>query len=1460
MTRPDADHYIVPLNREHALCTAMLTLGQYLFFFFQGERNMNIRRQNRMKEWRRSTALVPTVVLMLAAPALAGQDDFTAAASTEWDNDGNWTLGSVPSSSDDVRLLLDLTPQAYAYISNGEAFANTLRNETTLTVRGAGILTVGGGAGSIAMEAKGPYYPVGNLVIGGGSSTAPGVVNAANINFATSSGFSAPGAVTFSHNSADGSYVFAPNVTGAGQVVVDRGWTVLTGTNAYTEGTNVSFTGRLQGDSDALQGNIELAYFNQTYQGRLIFTGGGASQVRANVSGGGTTIFQNGTVSLANGTSINSGSVILDSATVEIGANSSLLFGGNVGFEGTQSRIRLVNGASQWFRDFSGAGENSAVIEVDATSSLSVGDNIASGSGDFTGTITGAGTTRKTGAGTFALSGESTFTGTVHVNQGRLNILVQGGFTNTDLEVAANLFVDDGAFASVFGRVGSVDNEGTLGAGGDGTAGTLTVTNDVILHPTSILEYDLGTPDCTGAGCVDSDLINVGGNLTLDGVLDVNDAGGFGNGLYRLFDYAGLLIDNGLDIGVAPTGFDSTNLSVQTSVAGQVNLLVGGGGTPAPLIFDLEFTDVGTWTPDLVDPDTQVIIQGSGFDIIDGAQRFDAAVARFIQDSGFDIAIDGQIERGSGGIQFADDGFSLTGGLINLIDDTTIRVGDGTSAGASTTATISTNITGAGGLQKTDLGTLILTGANTYTGGTTVSTGTLQGDTDSLQGAIEILEDALLVFDQASDGILLGDFQGNGSIIKRGAGSLELDVDGNWSTDLNLEIGEGRVLVTAQETGGATFDDVMIRNNAALELGADSQFTTRSLFADGGDVILSTGSYWRVEGAEEGTNLGSVTIGISATVEFLSEDEARIAAISMTVEEGSIWTLGGNAQFSTQGISGSGQATVSGGTLTLAGDSPDFTGSAEVNNGGRLIIDGTVGNSSSPEDLFVRALFASGGSLSGIGNWRGHALAESGGTVAPGNSIGTLNVGSVTFNSGSIFEVELKEGGNTAGVHNDLLNVAGVTTINGGTVHVTPENGTDTGSTYTPNTTYTVLTAGGGVTGTFDTLTDDYAFLNFALSYDANNVFLTSSLADLCLSSFTANQCATANALETVGSGTLFAAITNLSNAEAPRAFNQLSGEIHASSKTALLEDSRFAREATLNRLRVALGGAGSNADQATQETPEGTTLWVQGFGAWSRWNSDGNAARLDRNIGGIFMGGDTQVTNDVTLGLMAGYSRSSLSIGDRSSSGTIDSYTLGAYAGGQWDAVSLKGGLSHTWHSLDTSRAVAFTGFSDSLSASYNARTLQAYTEAAYTIETGNARFEPFANFAYVNLDTDGFTEAGGAAALTANGQSSNASFTTLGIRSETAVALGETMAMLSGGLGWRHAFGAMPTSMHSFAAGGSAFTLKGVPLARDTLGLDAGINVNITENTTFSLSYNGQLGSGLADHSARAGFNIRF
>src|SRR5690606_7936643 len=124
--------------------------------------------------------------------------------------------------------------------------------------------------------------------------------------------------------------------------------------------------------------------------------------------------------------------------------------------------------------------------------------------------------------------------------------------------------------------------------------------------------------------------------------------------------------------------------------------------------------------------------------------------------------------------------------------------------------------------------------------------------------------------------------------------------------------------------------------------------------------------------------------------------------------------------------------------------------------------------------------------------------------------------------------------------------------------------------------------------------------------------------------------------------------------------FDALSGEIHGSAKTALIEDSRFIRNAATERVRAAFSapGAARTSAQAYGQggmsvpvSPDhaGPVFWSHGFGSWGSTDSDGNAASLDRNTGGLLMGAG-RLVGDWRVGLLAGYSHSDFKAGGRAS------------------------------------------------------------------------------------------------------------------------------------------------------------------------------------------------------------------
>ncbi len=207
------------------------------------------------------------------------------------------------------------------------------------------------------------------------------------------------------------------------------------------------------------------------------------------------------------------------------------------------------------------------------------------------------------------------------------------------------------------------------------------------------------------------------------------------------------------------------------------------------------------------------------------------------------------------GLQFASDGYVVDGDTLTLASASVgsmpiIRVGDGSSAGANMTATISAVIAGTDGLDKTDLGTLILTGANTYTGGTTISGGTLQGNTTSLHG--DIIDNAMLAFDQSTDGTFAGVVSGSGALAKLGTGTLTLTGANSYSGGTVISEGTlqgdtgslqgdivANAMLTFDQTMDGTFAGVVSGTGVLSKLGTGTLTLSGANSYRGGTIISS---------------------------------------------------------------------------------------------------------------------------------------------------------------------------------------------------------------------------------------------------------------------------------------------------------------------------------------------------------------------------------------------------------------------------------------------------------------------------------------------------------------------------------------------------------------------------------------------------------------------------------------------
>jgi fibronectin-binding autotransporter adhesin len=635
----------------------------------------------------------------------------------------------------------------------------------------------------------------------------------------------------------------------------------------------------------------------------------------------------------------------------------------------------------------------------------------------------------------------------------------------------------------------------------------------------------------------------------------------------------------------------------------------------------------------------------------------------------------------------------------------------------------------------------------------------------------------------------------NATIVNSGTIAGGLNGDGTRAPAI---IFEGGVHTLRLQTGAAFIGDVIVQPFFTTTLPPTSTFGPTTTFSGGRpeDNTLDL----------DGAGTGSVSMP-----QFIN-----FGNLTQTGGAGGRWTLTGAGTFSTRSsVSAGTMAIASGATLTT----PEFT----VQNGGTLEVQGTLAG-----PLQV----AAGGTLTGSGRIGAATIA---GTLSPetGTSIGTLTAsGNIVFSAGSVFRVDVTPAGAS-----DRLTTSGTITIQGGAVAAIGQPGD-----FALSTRYTILNAS-SISGTFAGVTSSLAFLTPTLTYDAQNAYLTLVRNDVRFPAVagTPNQRAAAAGSEPLGNGNrLFDALVRLDVREVPGVFDTLSGEIHPATRAALLDDSRFVRDAFLAR-RSGRGG------------------WATGYGAWGRMDEDGNAAELRRDSVGLFTGVDLALGPDWSAGFGAGYSKAAFDIGDRrAAAADVETVHAAIALGGAFGAARFAAGAAASFHSVRTRRSVAFSAFSDAANARYDARSLQAFAELSYTLSAGSASLEPFANLAVVEVQADAFSEAGGAAALRGRKEADTALLSTLGLRATAR--LGSLSLM--GAAGWRHDFADDPVgTLFSFVTGTpTPFAVTGPTRSGDALILDAGLEIGLGASARLGAAYSGYFGNRGTDHGVRAMIRVPF
>jgi T5SS/PEP-CTERM-associated repeat protein/autotransporter-associated beta strand protein len=590
-------------------------------------------------------------------------------------------------------------------------------------------------------------------------------------------------------------------------------------------------------------------------------------------------------------------------------------------------------------------------------------------------------------------------------------------------------------------------------------------------------------------------------------------------------------------------------------------------------------------------------------------------------------------------------------------------------------------------------------------------------------------------------------------------------------------------------------------------------------------------------------------------------------------------TLGGNNASTTFSgvLAGKGQLIKTGsGTLTLSG-SNSFTGTTTVSGGGLNVL-GTLLSSVTAE---------SGARLGGNGTYGAISVGD-GAVLAPGNSIGAVTTGGLTLDAGSIYEVELSDGGNTAGTHNDITHVTGTATIAAGAkIRVLAGNGTDDGSTYTPGLVYTIIdttTAGNLSVAEAPEIIDNFAYLNFTGSSDGQYFRLTSSMeaVSFCLDGSTANQCAAGDALFALGAGNAgFDLFQGLSEADAPDALDAISGEAHASMQH-VLEQSFAALGQTVNRRTAAgLSGAGAAAGPMgyaaepgnigvraiDDATTKGTARpWIGALGSTGQLRGDGNAAEIGWSTGGLALGYENEVdlgSGTGFGGVALGYQHGQGIVTARNSETGFDSLTAAAYGGWSDGASTLIGSLSVGAAHVATDRTIAVGNSTQVAHADYWAQSANLALEASYAFERGNGfSIAPLGTLAVGWLSHPGFTETGaGAFNLTAEASGSMSAAAGVGLSVGQQVALEDGTLSLEGrALYERSVAGADQTAAFSFAGGTTPFTISGAPEDANWVRVGGGLAFELTNGLALGASYDGRYSANGQSHQASASLGGSF
>lgn len=1236
----------------------------------------------------------------------------------------------------------------------------------------------------------------------------------------------------------------------------------LNGQNTYAGATNVN-TGTLALGAGA---SLNAAGVVNVATGAMFdLSAGNGTQTFGALMGGGAINMGSNTLEVgANGLDeIYSGGILGTGTLVKVGTGTETMTGANTFTGGTvvQAGTLALGGAGTLSAsgavtlqnagatlDISGANGNRAIgaLTAQAGTSVVLGNNTLTfgdaSSHTVSGTITGAGGIVKQGSGTQTLIGQQQFTGTTTIADGTLalgatgqlansaNVVVSG--VNATFDIAAAGSRTLGTLAGTGGHVNLGGNTLTFG---DGSNQVLAAS---IAGAGGIVKTGTGTQTLTGqntfTGAIDvaHGTVALGPGGTLSGTNNVSLAAATTLDIAQATAPAVIAGIDGATGSSVSLGAQSLTLGGSTnSTFGGVIRGTGGITKRGNATVTLGGTNTYTGTTSVTGGTLALGVSGqvgssTGLALRNAGSTFDAsASAAPLAFASLEADTGTQLVLGNGGL--------ITGDSANHSFDGTLS--------------------GVGRLFKNGTGTLSLSAPNTFTGGTTLNAGTLSLGNSAALG---------------SGGLTVN---GNGALAANAPANAPIAIGNSVTLNNSAPLGvSGTSPLTLSGNVSGT-GGLSLHNPQGITLSGNNSYSGGTVVTGGSVSVISS------------TGLG--TGGLTVSQGTVATQGVNVALPSLNgTAQGSVAINGGSVTVSAGAfpgsVSGSGALTKTGpGTLTLGGQNP-LTGPTTV-AGGTLGI-GSLPNSpvtvQAGATLTTPAPASPGGS--GAGAQTGPLTGSSGSQIVVASPGTTLSVnGNLTLAPGSTLQVSV-----APGTAPSQVKASGNASIGGSNLVVNAAPGTQPADASGA----VIVSAPGGVSGQFASTSTNLLYLTPQVSYTPTSALLTFAPngTPFPAGAVTPNQRAAAEAVSVLDTDSaLYQAALGLSAATAPAAFESLDGSLHASITSMLLSQTQMARDAVSQRLRESLSLSqacepSSSADERSSSklarvtrssdcrTQSRTTqAWASVYGNNGQMRgkpvADGGsgASTLHRRGMGVLAGVDAPLAGTWRAGGFGGLGHSTFNT-KPGASGNSNDAQIGAYLNRRFGRLGTTIGGAYGWQQITSQRSVAIGPIAQTARASYNAAVWQVFGEAAWRLNAGPASIEPFANVAYARVRTDAFDETGSIAALHADEQSQGITFSTAGLRGEMAFGTGPTAwGRLQVSAGWRHAYGANTPDMRlAFSGTSAAFTVGGIPIARDAAVVSAGVDAFIGDALTLGMSYSGQFGGQVSDNTIYGNLNWRF